>query len=74
MPNTRSSVLKENLCETKKAGNFKGWLGADPTKQFLISKVFRGGFWKYRLQIQDGQEVSEAAAAVVFQGSGDSYL
>jgi hypothetical protein len=71
MPKARSSILKENLRETRKAGNFKGWLGVDSTKQFLISKVFRGGFWKYRLQIQDDLEVCEAAAAFIVQGLGD---
>jgi hypothetical protein len=37
MPKVLSSILKENLREIRKAGNYKGWLGVDSTKQFLIS-------------------------------------
>jgi hypothetical protein len=65
MPKARSSILKENLRETRTSGKVKG---VDSTTQFL-----RRGFWKYRLQMQDGLGVTEVAAAVIFQGSGDSH-
>ena len=66
MPKIRSSIPKENLCEAKMPGNYKGWLGDDHTKQFLITKIFRRGLWKYHLQIKDERKVRGAAIAPCF--------
>ena len=56
MPKARLSILKENLCETRKSGKAKGLLGVDSAKQFLISKVFKGAFgstaFKYKMTLR----------------------